>query len=115
MPRLLLDENLSEAVLNGLPEQFVGSTHVRQLIGSGATDQAVWCAARDGNYIIITLDSDFELLSLARDAPPKVIWISLFNPSTAVVRTILASKVDAITRFSDDRIARFMAVGPLRA
>ena len=115
MPRLLLDENLSEAVLKGLPAQFDGSTHVRHLLGAGATDQAVWNAAKDGNFTIVTLDSDFEALCVARGAPPKVIWLRVSNPSSTAVRAVLASKSDAIVRFIDDGVACFMALGVPRS
>lgn len=43
--RLLLDENLSEALLPRLPHAFEGSSHVRLKLGEGTPDRGVWDAA----------------------------------------------------------------------
>ncbi|MEO7995557.1 MAG: DUF5615 family PIN-like protein, partial [bacterium] len=44
--RLLLDENLSEALLRPLADLFPGSLHVRALGAAGASDADVWDLAR---------------------------------------------------------------------
>ena len=48
--KLLLDENLSEALLPRLPAQFVGSSHVRHLLGEGTIDRVIWDTAAAGGY-----------------------------------------------------------------
>jgi predicted nuclease of predicted toxin-antitoxin system len=40
--RLLFDEQLSEALPTMLADVFPGSLHVRELAGSGASDERVW-------------------------------------------------------------------------
>jgi len=52
--RLLLDENLSEALLPKLPAAFGDSAHVRTLLGEGHPDRTVWNRARDGGFILLT-------------------------------------------------------------
>ncbi len=66
--KLLLDENLSEALLPRLPAQFVGSSHVRHLLAEGTIDRVIWDTAAAGGYAIVTLDSDFKAMSVIRAA-----------------------------------------------
>jgi len=108
--RLLLDENLSESVLSTLPTPFRGSEHVRRLLGDGATDRAVWQAARDGGFTIVTLDSDFERLGPLLGHPPKVVWLGLHNPSNRRVHALLSTKTAVIAAFIADPETSFLAI-----
>jgi len=50
--KLLLDENLSRRILPFLEADYPGSTQVA-LVGLGeASDEEVWCYARDHGYCI---------------------------------------------------------------
>lgn len=108
--RLLLDENLSETLLPRLPHAFEGSSHVRLKLGEGTPDRGVWDAAASGGFTIITLDSDFEAMSVLRGAPPKVIWLAIHNPSNARIAKLLASRADMILRFGADPEAALLAL-----
>lgn len=108
--RLLFDENLSEAVLAALAPPFEPPEHVRRLLGDGATDRAVWQAARDGGFTIVTLDSDFEALGLLLGHPPKVVWLGLHNPSNQRVIALISAKADVIAAFIADPTTSFLAL-----
>jgi predicted nuclease of predicted toxin-antitoxin system len=84
--RLLLDENLSERLLPQLINLFPGSTHVRTLGRSGASDTSVWDIARDGGFLLVTRDEDFVGMSLLRGAPPKVGSISAMREMPSLQR-----------------------------
>jgi predicted nuclease of predicted toxin-antitoxin system len=108
--RLLLDENLSESLLAALPRTFEGSSHVRRLLGDGASDRAVWDAARSGSFTILTLDSDFEALGPLLGHPPKVVWIRMHNPSNRRLTSLLAEKAAVIAAFIADPETSFLAI-----
>ena len=108
--RLLLDENLSEALLARLPSPFDGSSHVRQLLGEGRSDQEVWNAAREGGFVLVTLDTDFERMSVMLGAPPKVVWIAAHNPNNRRLSALLDAKAESIVRFVGDPDASFLAI-----
>jgi predicted nuclease of predicted toxin-antitoxin system len=108
--RLLLDENLSEALLPKLEAVFDGSAHVRQLLGEGHSDRAVWNAALDGGFILVTLDGDFERVSVLEGAPPKVVWIDCHNPSNRQIAELLRSKAARIVGFSAESDSAFLAL-----
>jgi predicted nuclease of predicted toxin-antitoxin system len=108
--RLLLDENLSESVLTRLPARFAGSQHVRTIAGEGTKDRDVWRIARERGLVIVTLDSDFETLSVLHGPTPKVVWLALHNPSNARVLDLLSSKADAIQRLVEDQECGFLAL-----
>ena len=108
--RLLLDENLSEALLPRLPAAFAGSSHVRMLLGDGAPDRGIWDAARSRGFTIVTLDSDFEALSVLRGAPPKVIWLAIHNPSNARIARLVEARAKMILRFGADPDVALLAL-----
>ncbi len=108
--KLLLDENLSEALLPRLPAQFVGSSHVRHLLAEGTIDRVIWDTAAAGGYAIVTLDSDFEAMSVIRGAPPKVILIAIHNPSNARIARLISNRVELMMRFASDPEAALLAL-----
>ena len=108
--RLLIDENLSEVLLDRLLPAFAGSSHVRLLLGEGPADNRVWEAAKAGGFTIITLDSDFEALSVLRGAPPKVIWLGIHNPSNRLLTKLLSERSESMLRFAADPESAFLAI-----
>ncbi len=98
--RLLLDENLSEAILGRLCAEYPGSTHVRASIGTGASDRAVWDHARANRLVLLTRDEDFERLSVLHGAPPKVVYLAGHNLTNSEI-------VDRL-RMARSRIAHFV-------
>lgn len=103
--RVLLDEQLSEALLQHLREFSPDATHVRQLGLGGAGDDVVWQRAIDLGCVLMTKDEDFHRLSILRGAPPKVVWIRLGNCSTREIASLLRERWLTIEEFAHDPVA----------
>jgi len=58
--KLLLDENLSPALVARFDADFPGSRHVRDVGLLGAADADVWEYARLHGFAIVSKDSDFR-------------------------------------------------------
>jgi len=100
--RLLLDENLSEALLAGLQDLYPGSEHVRVLGEGGASDRRVWALAREREATLVTRDQDFVGLSLMLGAPPKLVWLNIANQSNAEILAFLRQNHPALERLAGD-------------
>lgn len=111
--RLLFDENLSESVASRVQSDFPGSEHVRRAIGTGVSDGSIWEYAQRNGFVLVTLDEDFQRMSMARGAPPKVIWIESHNARNAALASMLIAKVEVINRFiSDSEAAMLVLIAP---
>ena len=108
--RLLLDENLSERLLPQIISALPGSTHVRTLDRSGASDISVWEMARDGGFVLVTRDEDFVGMSVLRGAPPKVVWLNIGNARNAFIVALLRARADDIERFLAHDEYTFLAI-----
>ena len=106
--RLLLDENLSELIVSRIAGFFPDASHVRTSIGPGVTDLAIWEHARRTGAAIVTLDEDFQSLSMVRGAPPKVVWIDGHNPRSQKVARLLIDRHDRIAAFLADTDAALL-------
>lgn len=109
--RLLLDEQLSPRLTQLLADLFPLSVHVLEILGGGASDQAVWHAASEHGCLLVTKDEDFHRLSVIRGAPPKVVWIRLGNCTTEGVASLLRLHYPQIERFAEHEEATFLAIG----
>jgi predicted nuclease of predicted toxin-antitoxin system len=109
--RLLLDENLSERLLKTLTSVFPGSTHIRTLGRSGASDASVWEIARDGGFVLVTRDEDFVGMSVLQGAPPKVVWLNIGNARNALIAALLRARAEAIEQFLIHDEYTFLAIG----
>jgi predicted nuclease of predicted toxin-antitoxin system len=109
--KLLLDENLSEHLLESLEELFPGSAHARKAGGSGRSDRSLWDFAHAGGYVLTTRDEDFVGLSVLRSAPPKVIWLNVGNSRNAVIAALLKSHGPDIESFVGHADYTFLAIG----
>ncbi len=69
--KLLLDQNLSRRILSDLAPAFSGSSQVQLLGLESADDRQVWRHARDHDFVIVTLDSDFHELATLYGARRK--------------------------------------------
>jgi predicted nuclease of predicted toxin-antitoxin system len=99
--KLLLDENLSPALVRDLADIFT-SLHVRDCGLARASDTDVWNYARWNDCLITSKDSDFHQRSLVFGPPPKVIWIRRGNCSSGDITSILREAAPAIQRFASD-------------
>ena len=97
--RLLLDENLSERLLQPLAELFPGSEHIAILTKSGTSDRLLWGLARTGGYILTTRDEDFVGMSVLQEAPPKVLWLNVGKSRNAVIAALLRpGKIEVVAQ-----------------
>jgi len=109
--KLLLDENLSPALIAILSEAYPEITHVRDLGLKSAPDPAVWAQAARGGYTIVSKDADFHHRSFLYGYPPRVIWIRLGNCSTKNVATLLLDRREEIEAFHLSTERSFLVVG----
>jgi len=109
--RLLIDENLAEALVRALAATFPDSLHIRILGHGGASDASVWELAKSHACTLLTRDEDFLQLSILRGAPPKVILLRIGNCSTTEVVSLLHARLELVTTFIEDADATVLALG----
>jgi predicted nuclease of predicted toxin-antitoxin system len=80
--KLLIDQNLSFHICDNLQNVFPHIKHVKDESLESASDEEIWEYAINNSYIIVTKDSDFSEKAIAKDFPPKVIWIKRGNCTT---------------------------------
>lgn len=107
---LLFDHNLSPRLVGRLRSHFPGSAHVQGRGLERAGDAEVWAYARDNGFVIVTKDSDFNDLSLALGAPPKVVWLRIGNCTLGDVERALRLHESALRLFHDDGDATVFVV-----
>jgi predicted nuclease of predicted toxin-antitoxin system len=66
---------------------------VRDLGLREAEDEPIFMAARQEGVVVMTKDSDFELLLSRFGPPPQVIWITCGNTSNHRLREILTGSL----------------------
>jgi predicted nuclease of predicted toxin-antitoxin system len=100
--RFLFDQNISHRILRFLPDQFIGSTHVKIEGLINCPDYQIWEFAKRQDYVIVTQDSDFNNLNSLLGFPPKVIWIRTGNLKTLAILDILVGYYGDIAKFVED-------------
>jgi predicted nuclease of predicted toxin-antitoxin system len=100
--RFLIDENLSPRLVTALAGPFPGSIHVESLQLRGCDDARVWATAREGGFVILTKDDDFNARSVLSGAPPKVLHLRVGNADTAAIVALLLDRQTRITAFGQD-------------
>ena len=102
--KLLLDENISAKLITTLIKDFPDSTHIDYLNMQGSTDTSIWDYAQQEGYTIVSKDNDFRQRSFLFGAPPKVIWLSVGNGRTDVIKGLLQSNTAIIQAFIKNEI-----------
>lgn len=110
MIRLLLDENLSESLARQLVGVYHEVLHVRTLGHGGASDLTVWDLAMQHDAILVSRDEDFRALSVKYGPPPKVVWLNVGNPRSAVVAQMLRGARSRIERLAADDVDTFLVL-----
>jgi len=100
--RLLLDENISARLIKSLVKDFPDSSHIDYLKMQGSTDTRIWDYAKQEHYVIVSKDNDFRQRSFLFGAPPKVIWLSVGNGGTAIIKALLLSNTKTIQAFIEN-------------
>ena len=98
--KLLLDENISSKLVKYLIENFPESSHIDYLQMQGTTDTDIWEYAKKQDYIIVSKDNDFRQRSFLFGSPPKVIWLSVGNGGTKIIKEVLLANVQKIRSFA---------------
>jgi predicted nuclease of predicted toxin-antitoxin system len=100
--KILLDQNISFKLVPKLKELFNDVFHVNDFNLIDSKDLEIWNYARNGNFSIISFDSDFYDFSLLYGYPLKIIWLRTFNQSTKNIEVLLAKFKEQIKEFLDD-------------
>ncbi len=100
--KLLFDHHLSRKLVARVADLFPQSSHVTFHGLDRAEDLAIWSFARNGDYLIVTKDSDFNDLVTLRGAPPKIIWIRVGNCTTMTIESIIRRNYRSIETFAQD-------------
>jgi predicted nuclease of predicted toxin-antitoxin system len=98
--KLLLDENLSDRIINKIIDLYPDSQHVKTLGLINTDDAIIWEFAKMNNFVIISKDSDFHQRSLLYGHPPKFIYLRIGNSPTSKIVQILRDNVTTITQFA---------------
>lgn len=77
--KLLIDNQLPEALAVFLSESGFEARHVRRLGLGAVSDERIWQFAKAEGFGIVTMDEDFQHLSVRFGSPPQVVWVRLGN------------------------------------
>jgi len=102
--KLLFDQNLSFRLCRDVDDLFPGSSHVRLLGLSEATDYALWRYAKRHGFAIVSQDADFAEMAVLLRAPPKV-WLRAGNQSTMKILTLLRRHAALMAAFEQEEEA----------
>jgi len=100
--KLLFDNNLSPRLPSLLVDVYPNAAHVALVGLQSATDDEVWEYAREGNFVIVTKDGDFNDLRALRGVPPKLVWLRVGNCPTSRVAALLRRHQAAISALASD-------------
>ena len=90
--KLLFDQNLARSLVGRLADLFPDSLHVASIDMAQADDASVWNFAREGGFVLVSKDSDFQQRSLLLGAPPKVVWLRVGNCPTSQIEQLLRDR-----------------------
>jgi predicted nuclease of predicted toxin-antitoxin system len=97
--KLLLDENLSDRIINRIVDLYPDSTHVKTLGLTNTDDAVIWEYAKANDFVIVSKDSDFYQRSLLYGHPPKFIYLRIGNSPTSKIVQVLRDQFDTISQF----------------
>jgi predicted nuclease of predicted toxin-antitoxin system len=97
--KLLLDENLSDRIVDKILDLYPDSQHVKTLGLINTDDAIIWEFAKMNSFVIISKDSDFHQRSLLYGHPPKFIYLRIGNSPTSKIVQILRGNLSTITKF----------------
>jgi predicted nuclease of predicted toxin-antitoxin system len=97
--KLLLDENLSDRIVNRIIDLYAGSEHVKTLALTNTDDGVIWEYAKTNGFVIVSKDADFHQRSLLYGHPPKFIYLRIGNSPTSKVVQLLRESFETIAQF----------------
>jgi predicted nuclease of predicted toxin-antitoxin system len=98
---MLLDENLSDRIINRIIDLYPDSEHVKTLALTNTDDVVIWEYAKANGFVIVSKDSDFHQRSLLYDHPPQFIYLRVGNCPTSKIVQILRDSFDTIIQFGN--------------
>ena len=99
--KLLLDENLSDRIINRIIDLYPNSEHVKNLSLTNTDDAVIWEHAKANDFVIVSKDADFHQRSLVYGHPPKIIYLRIGNSPTSKIVQILRENFDTIIQFGE--------------
>ena len=99
--KLLLDENLSDRIIDKIIDLYSDSQHVKTLGLINTDDALIWEFAKFNDFVIVSKDADFHQRSLLYGHPPKFIYLRIGNSPTAKIIEILRVYFLIIVEFFD--------------
>ena len=99
--KLLLDENLSDRIIDKIIDLYSNSQHVKILGLINTDDELIWEFAKFNDFVIVSKDADFHQRSLLYGHPPKFIYLRIGNSPTAKIIEILRVYFLIIVEFFD--------------
>jgi len=97
--KLLLDENVSDRIVQHIVHLFPGSAHLKTVGLQEADDSVVWAWSKEHGYTIVSKDTDFFQRAIVFGFPPKFIWLRIGNCPTRLITTLLRSRSEVIRLF----------------
>lgn len=108
--KLLVDENLSDRIIQKIIDLYPGSEHVKSLGLGNADDEIIWEFAKANDFVIVSKDADFHQRSLLYGYPPKFVYLRIGNSPTLRIVEILRDNFDTITRFGDSEVESILVL-----
>lgn len=108
--KLLLNENLSDRIVQRIIDLYPGSDHVKTLALINTDDVIIWEYAKANNFVIISKDSDFDQRSLLYGHPPKFIYLRVGNSPTLKIVQILRGNFDTIGQFVNSAVESILVL-----
>ncbi len=99
--KLLLDENLSDRIVNKIIDLYPDSEHVKTLALINTDDVVIWEYAKANDFVIVSKDSDFHQRSLLYGHPPKFVYLRIGNSPTSKIVEILRNNFETINQFGE--------------
>jgi len=99
--KLLLDENLSDRIINKIIDLYPNSQHAKTLGLINTDDAIIWEFAKINSFMIVSKDSDFHQRSLLYGYPPKFIFLRVGNSPTSKIVGILRDNFATIIEFNN--------------
>ena len=97
--KLLLDENISDKIVPAISDLFPESTHVKATGLVRADDSVITAWAMQGQFTIVSKDTDFYQRAVALGSPPKFIWLRVGNCTTGTIVDLLRTNSAIIREF----------------
>lgn len=108
--KLFFDQNLSHKLVTSLSDLYPGSSQTRLAGLDTAADGVIWRFAKENDFTIVTLDSDFAELAAVIGPPPKVVWLRCGNQPSSAIEDRLRDQFEAIVAFTQDAEAACLEV-----